>query len=86
MVQLTDSEYRLLLELSVDAGRGLTHEHLLERVWGSGRTCGSGPVRTVVNNLCRKLGDNANTPNHILTEPRVGYRMPKPETPGRVAL
>ena len=33
-VELTDIEYRLLVELSANAGRALTHERLLQRVWG----------------------------------------------------
>ena len=42
------------------------------------------PMRTVVRNLRRKLGDDANNPNHIFTEPRVGYRVLKPGTGERV--
>ena len=79
-VQLTDTEYRLLVELSTNAGRVLTHDHLLQRVWGLRRSGGSGPVRTVVKNLRHKLGDNARKPAYILTLPRVGYRMPRPES------
>jgi len=78
-VHLTDTEYRLLVELSTNAGRVLTHDDLLERVWGSRRPGGSGPVRTVVKNLRHKLGDNARKPTYILTLPRVGYRMPRPD-------
>ena len=78
-VQLTDMEYRLLFELSANAGRVLTHEQLLQRVWGPGGPGHSGPVRTVVKNLRRKLGEDADNPRHVFTEPRVGYRMPKPE-------
>ena len=33
-VELTDIEYRMLVELSANAGRALTHERLLQRVWG----------------------------------------------------
>ena len=33
-VALTIIEYRMLVELSANAGRPLTHEHLLQRVWG----------------------------------------------------
>ena len=33
-VRLTDLEYRLLAELSVHAGRVLTYEQLLQRIWG----------------------------------------------------
>ncbi len=40
------------------------------------------PMRTVVKKLRRKLGDDADFPTYIFTESRVGYRMPKGETPG----
>ncbi|MCY4438154.1 MAG: ATP-binding protein [Chloroflexi bacterium] len=79
-VHLLPMEYRLLAELSVSAGRVLTYEHLLERVWGE---MGSGdlrPMRTIVRKLRGKLGDDARNPTYIFTEPRVGYRMPKGET------
>ena len=78
-VQLTDLEYRLLSELSVNAGRVLTHEHLLQQVWGRGHPAHSGPVRTVVKNLRSKLSDRAANPSYIFNEPRVGYRMERGE-------
>ena len=73
-------EYRLLAELSANAGRLLTYEHLLERVWGEKSSGDVRPMRTIVSKLRRKLGDDADNPNYIFTEPRVGYRMPKGET------
>ena len=79
-VRLTDIEYRLLAELSINAGRVLTHDHLLQRVWGPGHSGRSGPVRTFVKNLRHKLGDDADDPTYVFTEPRVGYRMPAGET------
>ena len=79
-VRLTDTEYRLLIELSTNAGRVLTHRHLLQRVWGPRRSVSTGQVRTVVKNLRHKLGDNADNPAYIFTEQRVGYRMQKGET------
>lgn len=79
-VELTPIEYRLLYELSVNAGRVLTHDHLLNRVWGSGHAGISQPIRSFVKKLRRKLGDDARNPKYILTQTRVGYRMPKPET------
>ena len=78
-VRLTPTEYGMLAELSAHAGRVLTHEHLLERVW---RERGGGSVRpmhTMVSKLRRKLGDDAGDPTYIFTEPRVGFRMPKGE-------
>ena len=73
-------EYRLLAELSANAGRLLTYEHLLERVWGEKSSGDVRPMRTIVSKLRRKLGDDADNPIYIFTEPRVGYRMPKGET------
>ena len=73
-------EYRLLAELSANAGRLLTYEHLLERVWGEKSGGDVRPMRTIVSKLRRKLGDDADNPTYIFTEPRVGYRMPKGET------
>ena len=79
-VELTATEYALLYELSVHAGRVLTHDMLLQRVWGPERAGEPWQVREVVKRLRRKLGDDAQNPTYILTEPRVGYRMAKEET------
>ena len=79
-VQLTDLEYRFLVELAVNAGRVMTHEDLLRRVWGPAHPGHSGPIRTVVKNLRIKLGDQAENPSYILNQPRVGYRMERGET------
>ncbi len=78
-VQLTAIEYGLLFELSANAGRVLTYDRLLQRVWGLRRSGDSRRVRTAAKQLRRKLGDDANNPTYILNEPRVGYRMPKGE-------
>ena len=79
-VQLTAIEYGLLFELSVNAGRVLTYDRLLRRVWGLRRSGDSRRVRTAAKQLRRKLGDDANNPTYILNEARVGYRMEKSET------
>ena len=84
-VQLSDIKYRMLLELSVNAGRVLSHTQLLQLVWGPAHSGRPGAVRTVVKNIRQKLGDDANNPTYILNEPRVGYRMPKGETQGQEA-
>ena len=78
-VQLTAIEYGLLFELSANAGRVMTYDRLLRRVWGLRRSGDSRRVRTAAKQLRRKLGDDANNPTYILNEPRVGYRMEKGE-------
>ena len=77
-IHLTATEYKLLTELSADAGRVLTHEQLLRRVWGPLYTSDLRIVRTYIKELRHKLGDDAARPTYIFTEPGVGYRMPKP--------
>ena len=80
-VQLTAIEYGLLFELSANAGRVMTYDRLLRRVWGLRSSGDSRRVRTAAKQLRRKLGDDANNPTFILNEPRVGYRMEKGEEP-----
>ena len=79
-VQMTDIEYRTLAELSVNSGRVVTYGHLLRRVWRLEPDADLRPVRTVVNSLRNKLGDDAKDPTYIITDLRVGYRMPRGET------
>jgi len=81
-VQLTDIEYRTLAELASNAGRVLTYEHLLRRVWRLEGDADVRPMRTAVSSLRRKLGDDAENPTYVFTELRVGYRMPRGEPQG----
>ena len=80
-VALTAIEYRMLVELSANAGRPLTHQHLLQRVWGPDKGQDSAPVRNIVRRLRRKLGDDPGNPGYIFAEPTVGYRMEQGDGP-----
>ncbi|MDE0312301.1 MAG: ATP-binding protein [Caldilineaceae bacterium] len=72
-IALTATEYALLFELSTNAGLVMTHDQLLRRVWGEGHSGDAGLVRTVVQRLRHKLGEDAHNPTFIFTEHRVGY-------------
>ena len=76
-LRLTATEYKLLFELSANAGRVLTHDQLLQRVWGLDHSGNPRLVQNFVKTLRRKLGDDAKRPSYIFTEFRVGYRMPR---------
>lgn len=76
-VQLTAIEYRTLAELASNAGRVLTYEHLLRRVWRLEADADLRPMHTVIRSLRRKLGDDFKDPTYIFTQLRVGYRMPR---------
>ncbi len=74
-VRLTAIEYRLLAELAANAGIALTYEHLLRRIWGRTSDDDLRPIRTAISSIRRKLGDDADHPTYIFTEPRIGYWM-----------
>ena len=71
---LTVTECAVLYHLAVHAPNVLTHDLLRRRVWGPERVGESWLLRNVVKRLRHKLGAAAD-PRHIVTEPRVGYRM-----------
>ena len=74
-VELTAAEYAVLYELAVHAPRLLNQRVLQQRVWGPERIGEGGLVRDIVKRLRRKLGDDADSPRYIVTEPWVRYRM-----------
>lgn len=77
-VHLTATEYQLLYELSRRAGRVLSQDELLRRIWGAEYMGDIQLLRAFVKTLRQKLGDDARRPTYIFTEHGVGYRMPKP--------
>ena len=74
-VHLTPTEFELLRELAVNAGKVLTHQMLLSRVWGPASSDSTHYLRVYVNQLRQKIEQDASRPRHILTEPGVGYRF-----------
>ena len=84
-VRLTTTEFELLSVLSTAAGRIVTTETLLRKVWGRRSADDTDRVRTAVKKLRRKLGDKASDPAYICNEHGVGYRIAVtgPVVPGR---
>ena len=77
-IHLTATEYELLRVLSLDAGRVVTFDTLLRRVWAKRENADANLVRIFVRNLRRKLGDSAASPVYLFNERAVGYRLAKP--------
>ena len=77
-LRLTATEFDLLRALSTHAGRVVTYDQLLSSVWQMRNPGDARVVRVFVKKLRRILGDDARNPTYILTEPRVGYRMIRP--------
>jgi two-component system, OmpR family, KDP operon response regulator KdpE len=74
-VSLTPIEYKLLIILVRHAGRVLTHQYLIQEVWGADREISAEHLRVFMANLRRKIEVNAGQPRHLLTQRGVGYRM-----------
>jgi two-component system OmpR family response regulator len=74
-VPLSATEFRLLGTLMESAGRVLSREALLQRVWGLDRATDSTVVETYVSYLRRKLGDAVS----IRTVRGVGYQLQVPD-------
>lgn len=74
-VQLSRTEYKLLRALAQQAGRVLSHDILLERVWGPGYGGEVEFLWVYVRRLRRKLEPDPKSPRYILTIPGVGYRL-----------
>ncbi|MCP4543336.1 MAG: response regulator transcription factor [Chloroflexi bacterium] len=77
-VALTNTEYNLLYHLARNAGRVLTHETLLARVWGREYVDEIDYLRVYIGHLRRKLEPTPGQPQYILTERGVGYRFRRP--------
>jgi two-component system KDP operon response regulator KdpE len=79
-VHLTPTEFGLLEALVANPGKLLTQRWLLQRVWGPRYEDEAHYLRVYVRQLRQKLGDRADTPRYIATEPGVGYRwLPDPD-------
>ena len=72
-VPLTGTEYRLLYHLVRNAGRIMTHEALLARVWGREYTDEISYLKSYISRLRNKLERVPHQPEYILTEYGVGY-------------
>lgn len=74
-VELTATEFRLLLELARNAEQVISREVLLQRVWGYDYLGDSRLVDMAVKRLRDKLGDDPREPRYITTVRGAGYRL-----------
>jgi two-component system KDP operon response regulator KdpE len=74
-VRLTPTEWRLLEVLVRNPGKLLTQRQLLEQVWGPGYHTEANYLRVYIGQLRRKLEADRSAPQHLITEPGIGYRF-----------
>ena len=75
LIKLTVTEYSLLALLARNEGKVLTHQYLLRAVWGPGFINQSQYLRVFVAQIRKKIENDPNRPQFLLTESGVGYRF-----------
>jgi len=74
-VKLTPTEYNLLQEFVLNAGKVLTHTHLLNKVWGPEYREETQYLHVFVRRLRAKLEPDPTNPRYIVTVSGVGYQF-----------
>lgn len=74
-VDLTPTEYQLLLLMAQHPGQVMDHHTLLQRVWGDEYINDTAYLKVYIWHLRRKLEQNPHDPKIVMTEWGVGYRL-----------
>lgn len=74
-VHLTPMEYKLLKLLISKRGKVLTHNYILNEIWGYGETGDAKNLRVFMASLRRKIEKDTSAPRFILTQVGIGYRF-----------
>ena len=74
-VHLTQIEYKLVCLLAQNAGRVMTYEAIITKIWGPYADSDNQILRVNMAHIRRKLEQNPAEPHYIFTEIGVGYRM-----------
>jgi two-component system KDP operon response regulator KdpE len=73
-VRLTKTEWSLVEALAQHPGKLLTHNWLLDRVWGAGYEGDVDVLRVFISQLRRKIEEDPRRPRIVVTDPGIGYR------------
>jgi two-component system KDP operon response regulator KdpE len=74
-VKLSRKEYDLLKILATHPGKVITHQQLLQEVWGPAYVEETQYLRVYMGQLRQKLERDPAAPRWLITEPGVGYRL-----------
>ena len=74
-VELTPTEYNLLLYLMRNSGKVLTHQAILQHVWGPEYGAEAEYLRVYIGRLRQKIEQDPLHPQYLHTEHGVGYRF-----------
>jgi len=78
LLKLTPKEFDLLSFLVRYAGRVITHQQILTKVWGPAHAEDAQYLRVLIRRLREKIEEDPGDPKIIQTEAGVGYRLAEP--------
>jgi two-component system KDP operon response regulator KdpE len=82
-VTLARQEYRLLHLLASHLGLVITHNQIIQDIWGDGSPNNVRYLRTLVRKLRQKLEADPGEPKLLLSESGVGYRLERDAAPSQ---
>ena len=85
-IHLTPKEFEVLHYLMMHAGEPIPHARLLKSVWGPEYGSELEYLRTFVRSLRKKIEDDPQNPQYLLTDAYVGYRFNEQQTEADPAL
>ncbi|MSQ86260.1 MAG: winged helix family transcriptional regulator [Alphaproteobacteria bacterium] len=74
-MSLSRKQYDLIRILALHPSKVISHQQLLQEVWGQGYVQETQYLCVYVRQLRQKLEKDPASPRHLLTEPGVGYRL-----------
>jgi two-component system KDP operon response regulator KdpE len=77
-LSLTPKEFKLLHVLAQHSGKVVTHQHLLNEIWGPDHSHDGHYLRMFIRKLRQKIEIDPAHPSILLTVLGVGYRMARP--------
>lgn len=77
-VYLTPKEFDLVRVLVIHRGKALSHERVMQAVWGPDHTVVTANLRVLISQLRNKIEKDPAQPRYIVTEPWLGYRFQLP--------
>jgi DNA-binding response OmpR family regulator len=80
-IRLTTTQFKLLHELVQYAGQVLTHERLVDRIWGYAGVDDRSILKGHIHNLRSRLEPDPANPIYVKTVPGIGYTFPRSAQP-----
>jgi two-component system KDP operon response regulator KdpE len=74
-IRLTPTEYALLELLARNAGKPVTTDEIISKVWSGAPGTTNDTVRVHMGSLRRKIEPDPSSPKYVVTEPWIGFRF-----------